>query len=168
MAGFVIHRQLLIDAYHLGRLSLCHVLLHRNASLPWFILVPETRITDFLDLTGDLRSTALSEASRISGFVKQYFEYPRINFPAIGNVVAQLHLHVVGRKPGDPCWPAPVWGHLRETREYPAVEVLRLREKLQVYLGGDFTLSRHEAPVPQLTGRNQRRGDKDFNQGGEQ
>jgi diadenosine tetraphosphate (Ap4A) HIT family hydrolase len=138
MAEFVIDRQLLLDAHRIGRLPLCHLLLHRNGALPWFILVPETKVTDLLELTDDLRSAILLEASRVSRFVKQDLEYPKINFAAIGNVVPQLHLHVVGRKPGDSCWPAPVWGNLREKREYAAVEVCRLKEKLQIYLGSDF------------------------------
>ena len=138
MAEFVIHRQLLLDAHRVGRFPLCHLLLHKNAALPWFILVPETHVIDLFDLADDLRSAALSEASRVSRFVKQYLEYPKINFAAIGNVVPQLHLHVVGRKPGDSCWPAPVWGNLRETRQYTTVEVCRLKEKLQVYWGSDF------------------------------
>jgi diadenosine tetraphosphate (Ap4A) HIT family hydrolase len=41
----------------------------------------------------------------------------KVNFASIGNVVPQLHLHIVGRTPTDPCWPAPVWGNLRETRD---------------------------------------------------
>jgi diadenosine tetraphosphate (Ap4A) HIT family hydrolase len=138
MAEFAIDRQLLLDTHRIGRLPLCHLLLHKNAVLPWFILVPETSVTDLLELTDDLRSAKLSEASRVSRFVKQYLDYPKINFAAIGNVVPQLHLHVVGRKPGDSCWPAPVWGNLRETREYATVEVCRLKEKLQIYLGSDF------------------------------
>ena len=138
MADFVIHPRLLLDAHRVGRLPLCHLLLHRNGVLPWFILVPETHLADLLDLTHDLRSGAFSEASRVSRFVKQDLDYPKINFAAIGNVVPQLHLHVVGRKPGDSCWPAPVWGNLRETREYAAIEVCRLKEKLQIHLGSDF------------------------------
>ena len=138
MAEFVIHRRLLVDAHRVGRFPLCHLLLHKNAVLPWFILVPETHGTDLFDLTDDLRSTALSEASRVARFVKQYLAYPKINFAAIGNVVPQLHLHVVGRKPDDSCWPAPVWGNLRETRGYATVEVCRLKEELQVCFGSDF------------------------------
>lgn len=138
MAEFDLHPQLLRDTHRLGRLPLCHLLLHKNGALPWFILVPETNVTDLLDLADELRATALSEASQVSGFIKQYLNYPKINFAAIGNVVPQLHLHVVGRKPDDLCWPAPVWGHLPEMREYAAVEVRQLKEKLQVCLASDF------------------------------
>ena len=138
MAVFEIHRQLLGDAHRLGRLSLCHLLLHKNAVLPWFILVPETDVTDLLDLSDGRRATALSEASRISAFIKKSLNYPKVNFGAIGNIVPQLHLHVVGRSPDDPCWPAPVWGNLRESRDYAANEFRQFSEQLQIHLGSEF------------------------------
>lgn len=125
MAEFPIHQQLLFDSHRLGRFPLCHLLLHKNAVLPWFILVPETNIIDLLDLPDAVRVSAMSEASRVSTFIKRDLNYPKVNFAAIGNVVTQLHLHVVGRKPGDSCWPAPVWENLSETADYSTA---RLRE----------------------------------------
>lgn len=123
MAAFEIHPQLLADCHRLGKFSLCHVLLHKNGMIPWFILVPQTDVTDLLDLPESLRSTAMAEAAAVSEFVKKTLGRPKVNFAAIGNVVPQLHLHVVGRKPGDACWPAPVWGHLTAAREYSAAEL---------------------------------------------
>jgi diadenosine tetraphosphate (Ap4A) HIT family hydrolase len=128
---FVIHPQLLADCYHLGRLKLCHVLLHQNAILPWFILVPETVVLDLLDLPDDLRHAAMDEAATVARFIKTRLGYEKINFAAIGNVVSQLHLHVVGRRKDDPCWPSPVWGHLNEAREYSTVELERIAEMLE-------------------------------------
>jgi diadenosine tetraphosphate (Ap4A) HIT family hydrolase len=117
---FVIHPQLLADCYRLGRLKLCHVLLHQNAILPWFILVPD-----------ELRHAAMDEAATVARFIKTRLGYEKINFAAIGNVVSQLHLHVVGRRKDDPCWPSPVWGHLSEAREYSTVELERIAEMLE-------------------------------------
>ena len=123
MAAFEIHPQLLADCHRLGRFPLCHVLLHKNGMVPWFILVPQTDVTDLLDLPEPLRSTAMAEAAAVSEFVKKTLGWPKVNFAAIGNVVPQLHLHVVGRKPGDACWPAPVWGRLTAARAYSAAEL---------------------------------------------
>ena len=123
MAGFEINHKLLLDSHRLGRFHLCHLLLHNNAALPWFILVPETDVGDLLDLSEELRIVAMNEASNISRFIKRELNYPKINFAAIGNVVPQLHLHVVGRRPNDPCWPAPVWGNLTETIDYSATRI---------------------------------------------
>lgn len=72
----------------------------------------------------------MDEAALLSRFVKTQLGYPKINFAAIGNIVPQLHLHIVGRKPGDGCWPAPVWGHLAQTEQYPAVRVEEIRDLL--------------------------------------
>ena len=130
MSGFQIHSQLLADCHRLGRLELCHVLLHKNGSLPWFILVPQTTATDLLDLPETERTAVLHEAAVIGQWIKRHLGYGKINFAAIGNVVPQLHLHIVGRKPGDPCWPAPVWGHLVESQEYSDQRVGEIRELL--------------------------------------
>jgi diadenosine tetraphosphate (Ap4A) HIT family hydrolase len=137
MAQFKVHQQLLLDTHYLGKFLRSHVLLHKNAVLPWFILVPETNIADLLDLPDDVRGTTMREATVISGFIKT-LGYTKVNFASIGNVVPQLHLRIVGRKPGDPCWPAPVWGHLRETRDYSSL--CQLTERLQHYLGGEFIM----------------------------
>jgi len=128
---FVIHPQLLADSHRLGKLRLCHVLLHRNALLPWFILVPEAEFSDLLDLPEDLREAAMAEAATVARFIKTRLGYEKINFAAIGNVVPQLHLHVVGRSVNDPCWPAPVWGHLKEGRDYSTAELERIKELLE-------------------------------------
>jgi len=96
VAVFQIHPELLASCHRLGSFNLCHVLLHRNAMLPWFILVPECDVYDLLDLPEALRNGAMKEAAMVSEFIKCQLAYPKVNFAAIGNVVPQLHLHVVG------------------------------------------------------------------------
>jgi diadenosine tetraphosphate (Ap4A) HIT family hydrolase len=118
-----VHAQLRRDTHLLGRMDDTTVLLHRNALVPWFILVPATQITEFLALPAALRARVLDESARTGEFVQQYFGSPKINFAAIGNIVPQLHLHVVGRDPADACWPNPIWGHLTESAEYSPAEV---------------------------------------------
>lgn len=131
---FTIHDQLLTDCFRLGRLEACHVLLHRNAALPWFILVPETGFQDLLDVPENERDRMVAEAAAVSGFVKRSLGYPKVNFAAIGNLVPQLHLHVVGRKPGDACWPAPVWGNLTDSVAYTTTRVSEIRTALEEIL----------------------------------
>jgi len=130
MARFEIHSQLLADCHRLGQLQFCHLLLNKNATLPWFILVPQTDVTDLLELADEQRNTAMREAATIAQVIKRRFGYGKINFAAIGNVVPQLHLHVVGRAPDDPCWPAPIWGNLTVSREYLAERVAEIRQLL--------------------------------------
>jgi diadenosine tetraphosphate (Ap4A) HIT family hydrolase len=131
MSRFEIHPQLLHDCHRLGQLRLCHVLLHKNAAVPWLILVPETALTgDLLDLPGQVRNMAMDEAALVARFLKTEFAVSKINFAAIGNVVPQLHLHVVGRRATDPCWPAPVWGNLVDAAGYSSARIAILAATL--------------------------------------
>ena len=131
MSRFEIHPQLLHDCHRLGQLRLCHVLLHKNAAVPWLILVPETALSgDLLDLPGHVRNAAMDEAAIVARFIKTEFAVSKINFAAIGNVVPQIHLHVVGRRADDPCWPAPIWGNLVEADDYSAGRIATLAATL--------------------------------------
>jgi diadenosine tetraphosphate (Ap4A) HIT family hydrolase len=93
----------------------------------WFILVPETTALDLLDLPQYQREALLDDATRVSAFVKAELEYPRVNVGALGLLVPQLHLHVIGREEGDACWPAPVWGNLIEEQHYTEEQLEQLR-----------------------------------------
>lgn len=131
MSRFEIHPQLLQDCHRLGQLRLCHVLLHKNAAVPWLILVPETAPTgDLLDLPDQVRNMAMDEAAIAARFLKTEFAVSKINFAAIGNVVSQLHLHVVGRRATDPCWPEPVWGNLVDANGYSSTRLAILTATL--------------------------------------
>lgn len=107
-----IHEQLLADCHVLGSLPTSALLLNRNAALPWFILVPQTPLADFLDLPDELRQSVLAECALVSAFIKQVLGFEKVNFAGLGNVVPAMHLHIIGRRPGDACWPQPVWGNL--------------------------------------------------------
>ena len=129
MSRFEIHPRLLHDCHRLGRLRLCHFLLHKNASVPWLILVPETALSgDLLDLPERVRSAAMDEAAIAARFIKNEFVVSKINFAAIGNVVSQLHLHVVGRRADDPSWPAPVGAILHKRMVIPSRALPLLRQ----------------------------------------
>lgn len=128
---FSLHPQLQADCHLLGQLDDLVVLLHRNSTIPWVILVPQTTVQDLLDLPEDQLQRAMLAARAAGRFVRQHFGLSKLNFGAIGNLVPQLHLHVVGRHPDDPCWPKPVWGNLSNSREYPEEELEIIRRTLQ-------------------------------------
>jgi diadenosine tetraphosphate (Ap4A) HIT family hydrolase len=113
-AGFELHPQLLADCHPVGRFVLSHVLLHRNASLPWLILVPEVSadVRELYELAVESRRQLDAEIDTLAPYLKHSLGAQKINVAAIGNLVPQLHIHVVGRHPGDPCWPGVVWGNL--------------------------------------------------------
>ena len=110
--GFSLDPRLASDTTHVGDLALCRVLLMDDARFPWLILVPRREgASEITDLT-DVDASALMEEIRVSVGVMQALSKPdKVNVAALGNVVAQLHVHVVGRFRSDPAWPGPVWGH---------------------------------------------------------
>ena len=117
-----IHAQLLADCHYLGAMSACDVLLNRNAAVPWFILVPDSQLNDVLDLPEAQGRAVLAECSAVSAFIKRELGYSKVNYAGLGNVVPQMHLHIIGRSKTDACWPLPVWGALPEGEAYePAV-----------------------------------------------
>jgi len=127
--------QLLADCHCLGELSQSTLLLHRNAAVAWFIVVPDTPIADFLDLPDHHRQAVLEECAGVSSYVKLVRGYEKVNFAGLGNVVRQMHLHVIGRHVGDACWPQPVWGNLPEGRGYSEAEILDIQEELVKAVG---------------------------------
>lgn len=130
-----IHPQLLADCHHLGSLPASEVLLNRNAALPWFILVPDTQLADVLDLPEHHREVVLAECAAISSFIKQVLGFPKVNFAGLGNVVPQMHLHIIGRHNGDACWPQPVWGNLAVDECYEAGQLQVWQADLSKMLG---------------------------------
>jgi len=108
--SFTLAAQLKRDCYHLGTRGTVHVLLNRNALFPWFILVPECHVTEFYQLDGLQQSELIKQVNDLSAFVTTSFRIDKLNIATIGNVVSQMHIHIVGRTRTDPCWPGVVWG----------------------------------------------------------
>lgn len=129
---FKLHPQLLADCHQLGRLPCAHLLLHRNAALHWFILVPEAACLDLTDLPPATRRGLLDDAAVVAAVLKGDLAYPRVNIGALGLVVPQLHLHVIGRREDDPCWPSPVWGKLPPGPVYGDGQLEKLRRALKL------------------------------------
>ncbi|MCA9000212.1 MAG: HIT family protein [Planctomycetaceae bacterium] len=133
---FEIHPQLLADCHVLGRVGSCHILLNGHAAVPWMIVVPETKTTDYLDLPAAERETVGEICAAVARFIKSHWQLEKTNFAGLGNVVPQLHLHVIGRKPTDPCWPGPIWGFLPAKTPYTEQEVTDIVAGLQTDLPG--------------------------------
>lgn len=129
-APWRLHPTLAADCHRLGELSSALLLLHRNAHLHWFILVPQTTLPDLLDLPAGGREALLDDAARVAGCLKRELGYPRVNVGALGLRVPQLHLHVIGRREADPCWPGPVWGALPLGPDYTPHQLEALRRML--------------------------------------
>lgn len=129
MNNFVLDERLANDCHRLTETETSLVLLMNNALLPWFILVPKTTETELIDLPVALQAQVMDEVRGLAGFVRTEFQIDKLNIAAIGNIVRQLHIHVVGRREGDYCWPGVVWG--AEGREaYTTEAVNALRDRL--------------------------------------
>jgi diadenosine tetraphosphate (Ap4A) HIT family hydrolase len=108
---FVLNDRLAADTVTLGSLSLCRVLLMANRAWPWLILVPERPgIREIHELVPEDRARLVEEIARASRVMDRLHAPDKLNVAALGNVVPQLHVHVVARRIGDPAWPGPVWG----------------------------------------------------------
>jgi diadenosine tetraphosphate (Ap4A) HIT family hydrolase len=127
-----VHPRLLEDCHWLGRFAVSHVMLHRNAGVPWFILVPQVDpgVIELHDLDALQRRLLDEELDTVARFTKAEFGARKLNVAAIGNLVPQLHVHVVGRHEGDPCWPRVVWGNLPEGPAWPPERVAAIAEAL--------------------------------------
>ncbi|NNM00682.1 MAG: HIT family protein, partial [Gammaproteobacteria bacterium] len=98
------------NCFVLGRLQLSHLLLMNNAALPWFVLVPETSEVELCDLEEPVHTRLFDEVRAVSKFLRQQFPVDKLNIASIGNVTAQMHVHVIGRRRDDYCWPDTAWG----------------------------------------------------------
>lgn len=132
--AFVLNPKLENGGFALGRIGGCRLLLKDNALFPWFILVPEVEgVEDLHQLEPGRYTEVLSAMRKVSEFVESHFSPEKLNVACIGNVVRQMHIHVVGRSPGDPAWPGTVWAHDGKS-EYSEDEVEEIREAARAAL----------------------------------
>ena len=110
-AGWSLHPQLAADCFAVGDLPLSRVLLMNDANFPWLILVPRRRdISEILDLSQADRTQIFEEIAQTAETLKAHTRCDKLNIAALGNVVPQLHIHIVARFQKDAAWPKPIWG----------------------------------------------------------
>ncbi len=109
--SFSLDARLSRDTDFVGDLPLCRVLLMNNSRWPWLVLVPSRdNLVELTDLEAADRARLIEEVAQTAEWLKGYTQAEKINIGALGNIVRQLHVHVVARSAGDPGWPLPVWG----------------------------------------------------------
>ncbi len=109
---FAMDDRLLKDTIVLGDFALCRVLLMNDSRYPWLILVPRClAVSEVFELTAEQQQQFWQETCFVSQVLKDMFQADKINIATLGNVVKQLHMHVVVRMQNDAAWPAPVWGN---------------------------------------------------------
>jgi len=103
--------RLAADSVAVGKLALCEVRLQDDARFPWLVLVPQREGTaELFDLSAADRAAAMEEIAQCSAALRAVTQCLKINVGALGNIVRQLHIHIVARNEGDAAWPGPVWG----------------------------------------------------------
>lgn len=133
--SFHIDQRLLDNSFILGDWPLSRVLLKDNALYPWLVLIPRVEnVTEIYQLPQESRYLLMDEISQLSTIVKTYFKPDKINTGSLGNVVPQLHVHVLGRFIDDKQWPFSVWqkevGHEPYSKEAKVSLVQQLRDAL--------------------------------------
>ncbi|MBT4854012.1 MAG: HIT domain-containing protein, partial [Halieaceae bacterium] len=111
VASFQLDPRLAADTHPVVRWGLSDVLLMDDARFPWVVLVPRIAgVTEWFDLSEVQQATLLNETLVLGKAMQRVFSAEKMNTAALGNIVSQLHVHVVARYATDEAWPAPVWG----------------------------------------------------------
>jgi diadenosine tetraphosphate (Ap4A) HIT family hydrolase len=110
-SAWSLHSQLKQDTIDIGDLPLCKVLVIKDANYPWLMLVPRRpEKVEIIDLDEVEQAQLMAEVSRVARALKDITKCDKLNIAALGNMVPQLHVHVIARRTGDAAWPRPVWG----------------------------------------------------------
>ena len=136
MADFILDTRLQEDSVEVGNLSLCNVRLMNDARYPWLILIPRVAdVVEVHDLAEGAQTLLWREVTDTGRVLTRLYNADKLNVGALGNVVPQLHVHVIARNDGDSAWPGPVWGQgpaRPYSRQALGDELDRLRSKLPV------------------------------------
>lgn len=108
---FSLDSRLAADTVNVGELALCQIRLMNDRQFPWLILVPQRPdVTEITALSDADQSLLWQESAQVSRVMQSLFRPDKMNIAALGNVVAQLHIHHIARYKNDAAWPHPVWG----------------------------------------------------------
>ena len=107
---FKIDKKFLKSSHHIIELKLCSIRLHDNSKFPWVILIPKrNKITDMSELNSKDQILLMKEIVHVSKIMKKLFKTSKLNIEKIGNMVPQLHIHIIARSKKDSTWPLSVW-----------------------------------------------------------
>ena len=111
MTDFILDSRLAADSVFIADGPLSQVRLMNDARFTWLLLVPRVPdVSEWLELDGNQQRLLLAEINQVGNLVRAHAGVQKLNIGALGNIVRQLHVHLVGRHTGDAAWPGPVWG----------------------------------------------------------
>ena len=127
--NFVLDDKLAQDTFPLGDLVLSRVLLMNDVRFDWLILAPRRpRLVELFDLDARGRALLMEEIAMVGEALRRQVGVEKINVGALGNIVRQLHVHVVARREGDAAWPGPAWGFGAAQRYEDGAAAAKLEE----------------------------------------
>ena len=132
--SFKLDRKFLKTSHYLIDLKLCTIRLNDNSKFPWIILIPKrNKITDISDLNSKDQTLLMKEIVYVSKVMKKLFKTSKLNVEKIGNIVPQLHIHIIARSKNDSSWPLSVWVVKGKSYSKTALKVIvdKLRKALK-------------------------------------
>ena len=128
--SFKLDRKFLKSSHHITDLKLCTIRLNDNSKFPWIILIPKrNKITDISDLNSKDQTLLMKEIVYLSKVMKKLFKTSKLNVEKIGNIVSQLHIHIIARSKKDSSWPLSVW--IVKEKNYSKTALKLIVEKLR-------------------------------------
>jgi len=127
--SFKIDKKFLKSSHHITDFKLCSIRLHDNSKFPWVILIPKrNKITDMSDLNSKDQILLMKEIVYVSKVMKKLFKTTKLNIEKIGNIVPQLHIHIIARSKKDSSWPLSVW--VVKSKNYSKVSLMKILKKV--------------------------------------
>ena len=128
--NFKINKKLYNSSHHITDLKLCSLRLHDNFRFPWVILIPKRKnIRDISELNSRDQILLMKEIVKVSKIMKKLFKTNKLNVEKIGNIVPQLHLHIIARTKKDKTWPLSVW--VVKGKNYTKKDLSNILEKFK-------------------------------------
>ncbi len=127
---YKIDKKFIKSSHHIIDLKLCSIRLHDNSKFPWVILIPKrNKITDMSDLNSKDQILLMKEIVYVSKVMKKLFKTTKLNIEKIGNIVPQLHIHIIARRKKDSSWPLSVW--VVKSKNYSKVSLIKILKKVR-------------------------------------
>ncbi|MET1078839.1 MAG: HIT domain-containing protein [Pseudomonas sp.] len=135
---FALDPRLQQDTVTIGDFPLCRLLLMNDSHYPWFVLVPRReQVSELFQLDTADQQMLWQETVALAETLKDCFSGDKMNVANLGNIVSQLHMHVIVRHCEDPAWPGPVWGR-HPAQPYADEQLAQVRARLRTALASDF------------------------------
>ncbi len=130
-----IHPQLAKDCLPIVNLGVCRIYLQNNSHFPWLVLIPMREgITEIFDMNTEDYEQVMSEVRHVTRHFASLTGADKMNVATLGNVVPQLHIHVIARFKDDPAWPNPVWNTALPPSPYPTDKAEAFIKELRAIL----------------------------------